>query len=94
MEQVQVSIPCKTPLELQEMAKKLFRCGLKSTIIQKGSSYTLWRDIKANECDIPVEGYWIFERNQFYRNERAAKLYRKARRKEMRCLSQKLKRIG
>ena len=99
MDQVQVSIPCKDTIILQGMAKKLQKCRFKteiwdSSVNGKPSEFILYRSIKQGECDIPTEGYWIFERNQFYRNERAAKLYRKAIRKEMKCLSQKLKRIG
>ena len=97
MEQVQVSIPCKTPQELgllTAMGVKLRRIGFEALILPTSSkvgvkTFALYRSIKQGECDIPTEGYWIFERNQFYRVERVAKLYRKARRKEMKCLSQK-----
>ena len=87
MNQVQVSIPCRTPSELQtlqDMAKKLFRCGLKSTIIQKGSSYTLWRDILDNEGQTPLPFYWEWNeaKNCFSRNEAVAKKYRKSLRKD------------
>ena len=90
MEQkIQISRPCKTPNELhilQNMANKLHKCGFKTTLTKvsrKGhpDTYILYRSIKAGECDIPAIGYWIYEHNKFYRDERATKKYKKARRK-------------
>jgi hypothetical protein len=84
MELIQVSRPCKDTRVLEGMLFRLRRSGLEGVIIPKGDTYTLFREIKAGEGNIPTDWYWEWHKDHWVRNEAISKKYRKGKRKELR----------